>query len=149
VIVRVVTRDADGNPVPALPAGWVGYHDGISFAVLRREADGAYMFCAVLADGAELDPPDEGRAVFLAVDPTGGLRAPLRGMVGGSSLAWTPAGLRADQGAAAVRVKAAIRDTRPRDDSGDPIGELVELRTTVAGYDLRGASENVTDLGDL
>jgi hypothetical protein len=149
VLVRDVTRDEQGNPIPALPAGWTGYHDGECFAVLRRESDGAYLFCAVLADGAELDPPDPDRAVFMAVDPSGSLRAPLRNLVTSSALAWTPAGLRADSGTAATRVKAAIRDMRPLDENGDPVGLRTALHVTIAGYDLRGASEAVTDLGEI
>lgn len=149
VVVRDVARDEQGNPIPELPDGWTGYHDGIRFAVLRRSSDGAYLFCAVLADGAELDPPDPDRAVFLIVDPAGELRSTLRSLVQGSVLAWTPAGLRADSGPAATRVKAAIRDTRPRDDAGDPIGHLAALRVTVAGFDLPTASEAVEALGDV
>lgn len=149
VLVRDVTRNEEGNPIPVVPDGWTGYHDGHRYAVLRRTSDGAYLFCAVLADGADLDPPDAIRAVFLAVDPIGKLRPLLRSLVQSSALAWTPAGLRADMGVAAARVKAAIRDDRPRDEDGNPIGFRAALRFTVAGYDLPAASERVVDLGDV
>jgi len=149
VFVRDVTRDELGNPIPVLPAGWEAYHDNHHFAVLRRLSDGAYLFCYVAADGAQLDPPQPNRAVFFAVDPSGDLKPVLKALVTNSVQAWTVRQLRLDNSMLATKVKAAIKDRRPLDAEGSPIGVKDTLHVTVAGYDLPTALEETIDLTDL